>query len=96
MKMPNTAPVVNSQTYGQANVAPGSVMTLTVNHSDVDRKVLSTVTTVTDSTGATGVGSPATCVIDGAASVVPVSTPPVVWTLVSATLNQSVFTGIAP
>jgi hypothetical protein len=90
------APVVTSQTYGKANYQPGELMTLTVNHTDVDRKTVSTVTTVTDSTGATGVGPAATVVIDGAASVVPVSTPAVAWTLVAATLNQSVFTAPAP
>lgn len=89
------APVVTSQTYSKANYQPGEVMTLTVNHTDVDRKTLSTVTTVTDTTGASGSGT-ATVVIDGAASVVPVSTPAVTWTLVAATLNQSVFTALAP
>jgi hypothetical protein len=90
------APVVTSQTYSKANYQPGEVMTLTVNHTDVDRKTVTTQTTVTDSTGATGTGPAVPVVIDGAASVVPVSTPAVTWTLVAATLNQSVFTGIAP
>jgi len=90
------APVITSQTYGKANYQPGELMTLTVNHTDVDRKIVSTTTSVTDSTGATGVGSPTTVVIDGAASVTPVSTPAVTWTLVAATLNQSVFTAPAP
>lgn len=88
-------PVVTSQSYSKANYTPGEIMTLTVNHTDVDRKTLTTVTTVTDTTGATGSGS-AAVVIDGAASVVPVSTPAVTWTLVAATLNQSVFTAPAP
>jgi hypothetical protein len=89
------APVVTSIVYGKANYQPGELMTLTVNHSDVDRKVLPTVVTVTDTTGATGSLS-GSVVIDGAATVVPVSTPAVAWTLVAATLNQSVFTGTAP
>lgn len=90
------APVVTSQTYSKSNYQPGELMTLTVNHTDLDRKILSTTTTVTDTTGATGSTGPTTCVIDGAASVVPVSTPAVTWTLVAATLNQSVFTAVAP
>lgn len=89
------APVITSQTYSKANYSPGELMTLTVNHTDVDRKTFTTTTTVTDSTGATGSGS-ATVMIDGAASVVPVSTPAVTWTLVAATAGQSVFTATAP
>lgn len=88
------APVVTSVTYSKANYAPGEVITMTVNHTDVDRSALATTVTVTDSTGATGSGS-ATVMIDGAASVVPVSTPSRTWTLVAATTNQSVFTTTA-
>ena len=76
-----------------STVAPGGVLTLTVTHADTDRAALAVTITVTDSTGATGTTT-ANAVIDQGTVTVS-SSPTKAWTLVSSTLNQSVFTAIA-
>lgn len=88
-----SAPTITSIVFSKPNYAPGEVITATVTHADVDRQQLSFTATVTDSTGASGQLS-APFMIDGG-TVAAASSPARVWTLVSATANQSVFTAIA-
>jgi len=80
-------------TLTPATVAPGGVLTLTVTHADTDRAALAVSITVTDSTGATGTTTANAVIDQGAVTVT--SSPARAWTLVSSTLNQSVFTAIA-
>jgi threonine dehydratase len=82
-------PVV-SATFSAPSYGPGSVATLTVNHTDSDRYPLVATIVITDSAGNTGQGT-ATAVIDPGGVTV-TSVPAKTWTLVSATQNQSVFT----
>lgn len=83
-----------SATLNKASYAVGEVMTLTVNHTDADRQTLTVSGTVTDSTGASASWGPVTAKID--AGVVAITQAGgKVWTLVSASDNQSVFTATA-
>lgn len=82
-----------SATLSPAAPAPGQALTLTINHTDVDRSTLTVAGNVTDSQGNSGPWS-ATCVIDGG-QVNITSTGGKVWTLQSATTNQTVFTTTA-
>lgn len=73
--------------------APGELIVLTIDHTDVDRATLTVAGTVTGSDGASGPWE-ATCVIDKG-EVMWTETGGKVWTLQSATLNRSVFTTTA-
>lgn len=76
-------------TFNKASYAPGEVMVLTIDHSDTDRRLMPIAGTVTDTTGESGTFA-ATAVIDEG-TVTWTDTGGKTWTLVSATLNQSVF-----
>lgn len=80
-------------TLNKASYSVGEVMSLTVNHSDADRQTITVSGTVTDSQGNSGSWS-TTAEID-AGNVQITQTGGKVWTLQSATPNQSVFTATA-
>lgn len=82
-----------SATLNKASYSVGETMTLTVNHTDADRLTLTVSGVVTDSQGNTGAWS-ATAQIDAGAVTI-TQTGGKVWTLLSATANQSVFTATA-
>lgn len=75
--------------FNKASFAPGEIMILTIDHSDTDRQVMGVSGTITDTTGESGPWA-ATAVIDEG-TVTWTETGGKTWTLVSATLNQSVF-----
>jgi len=77
----------------KASYAIGEVMTLVVDHTDADRQTLTVSGVVTDSQGNTASWS-TTAELD--AGVVTITADGgKVWTLQSATANQSVFTATA-
>jgi hypothetical protein len=88
MAAPTASASLNKSAY-----TPGELITLTIDHSDVDRSTLTVSGTVTDSTGAVGNWS-ATAVID-AGTVAIVNSGGKTWTLQSATSSRSVFTATA-
>lgn len=82
-----------SATITPAAPKPGDLITLTVDHSDVDRSQLTVAGNVTDSTGASGNWSAAVVIDQGQVNIT--STGGKTWTTQSATLNRTVFTTTA-
>jgi len=82
-----------SASLNKASYAIGETMTLTVAHTDADRQTLTVSGVVTDSQGNTASWS-ATADLD-AGTVAITADGGKVWTLQSATANQSVFTATA-
>jgi glycine cleavage system pyridoxal-binding protein P len=82
-----------SASLNKASYAVGESIVLTINHTDADRQTLVVSGTVTDSVGNTANWS-ATAKID-AGVVAFTQTGGKVWTLQSATDNQSVYTATA-
>jgi len=88
MAIPTASATLNKTSY-----AIGETMTLTVSHTDADRQTLTVSGVVTDSNGNTAAWS-STAELD--AGVVTITQDGgKVWTLQSATANQSVFTATA-
>jgi RPA family protein len=79
--------------FSKTGYVPGELITLTVNHSDVDRVALTATVVLTDSTGATGTVT-ATCVIDPTGVTV-TSVPARAWAVSASTLSQTAFTTTA-
>jgi hypothetical protein len=81
-------------TTGSPVAPPGGLITLTINHTDADRVLMTVTSTVTDSQGNVSAPGSVNVTIDGG-TVNVVSNPARVWTIVAATLNQTVLTATA-
>lgn len=89
MATPTATATLNKSSY-----AVGELMTLTVNHTDADRQSLTVTIVVNDSQGNSSLPASATADID-AGVVTFTATGGKVWSLVSASANQSVYTATA-
>jgi 5-hydroxyisourate hydrolase-like protein (transthyretin family) len=87
-------PVITGLTLNKANYAPGEAVTLTINHTDLDRQTFTVTVTVSDSQGNTSAPASTTSTVD-AGTVNFVSTGGKTWAAQTATLNQSVYTASA-
>lgn len=89
MAAPVATPSLNKAAY-----APGEIMTLTVDHTDVDRQVMTVSVTVADAAGTLSNVATVTATIDqGTVNITNAGGK--TWTLQTATLNKSVYTAIA-
>lgn len=88
MAAPTATAFLNKSSY-----SIGETVTLTIDHTDADRMTLTVAGVVTDSQGNSAPWS-ADAVLD-AGQVTFTDTGGKVWTLQSATLNQSVYTTTA-
>ena len=88
MANPTATATLNKSTY-----AVGETMTLTVNHTDADRQSIVVAGTVTDSQGNTATWQAAATIDAGVVAFT--QSGGKVWTLQTATTNQSVYTATA-
>lgn len=82
-----------SASLDKASYAVGELMTLTVNHTDADRQTITVSGTVTDSQGNSASWSASAEIDAGVVTIT--NSGGKVWTLVSASKNQSKFTATA-
>ena len=87
-------PVITSMTAGNPYAAPGSLISITINHTDADRVLMTVTSTVTDGQGNTSAPGSVNVTIDGG-TVNVTSNPARVWTIAAATLNQTIVTATA-
>ena len=86
------APVVTA-TFSKTVYAPGELMVLTVDHTDVDRATITVSGEVTDTTGAKGSWSAQVLVDEGTVAVTQAAGK--TWAVQSASRNQTVLTATA-
>ena len=87
-----SSPVVTA-TFSKTVYAPGELMVLTVDHTDVDRATITVSGEVTDTTGAKGSWSAQVLVDEGTVAITAAGGK--TWAVQSASRNQTVFTANA-
>lgn len=86
------APVATAA-FSKSVYAPGELMVLTIDHTDVDRATIAVSGEVTDSTGAKGSWTAQALIDEGTVTVT--STGGKTWAVQSASRNQTVLTATA-
>lgn len=84
---------VATAAFSKSVYAPGELMVLTVDHTDVDRQTLTVNGEVTDTTSGKGSWSATVFIDEGAVSII--SAGGKTWVVQSASRNQTVFTATA-